>query len=85
MYRLPAGNGGTEALSINAPTPTFLSIDLSYIETRQVTGVVPSGNSNGSSAILSRSRNCYQNVYILGEEKSYGISIPSPSWQRSVY
>lgn len=50
MYTLKIGNGGAEALSIKDPTPTFLSVELSYMETRQVTGVVPSGNSNGSSA-----------------------------------
>lgn len=50
MYRLPGGIGGAIALSITAPTPTFLSGELSYIDTRQVTGVVPSGNSNGNSA-----------------------------------
>jgi hypothetical protein len=50
MYRLPAGNAGTTALSISDPTPTLLSVELSYIETRQVTGVVPSGNSRGKSA-----------------------------------
>jgi hypothetical protein len=47
---LPEGNAGTAALSINDPTPTLLSIELSYIETLQVTGVVPSGNSKGKSA-----------------------------------
>lgn len=51
IYKLPGGKGGTEALSINFPTPTFLSIELSYIETRHVTGVVPSGNSSGSAAL----------------------------------
>lgn len=32
------------------PTATLLPVELSYIDTRQVTGVVPSGNSRGSSA-----------------------------------
>ena len=50
MYRLPGGNGGVTALAINDPTPTFLSVEPSYIETGHVTGVVPSGNSNGNSA-----------------------------------
>lgn len=49
---LPTGNGGAEALSIKDPTPTFLPEELSYIETRQVTGVVPSGNSNGNSTVI---------------------------------
>lgn len=56
MYRLPAGSGGTEALSIKDPTPTFLSVELSYIETRHVTGVVPSGNSSGNSAISMKTK-----------------------------
>jgi len=47
---LPAGREGTVALSINEPTPTFLPKALSYMQTRQVTGVVPSGNSSGNSA-----------------------------------
>lgn len=51
MYKLPVGNAGAIALSNNDPTPTFLSAELSYIETRHVTGVVPSGNSKGSSAV----------------------------------
>lgn len=50
MYRLPVGKGGTDALSICNPTPTLLSAELSYIETRHATGVVPSGNSKGNSA-----------------------------------
>ena len=50
MYRLPGGNGGVTALAINDPTPTFLSVEPSYIETRHETGVVPSGNSNSNSA-----------------------------------
>lgn len=54
MYRLPVGNGGADALSIKDPTPTFLSVELSYTETRHVTGVVPSGNSNGNSAAIIR-------------------------------
>lgn len=52
---LQAGNGGAEALSIKDPTPTFLLEELSYIETRQVTGVVPSGNSKGSSTFKQNS------------------------------
>lgn len=51
---LPEGKGGASALSIKDPTPTLLSVMLSYIETRQATGVVPSGNSNGSSALTNR-------------------------------
>lgn len=51
MYKLPIGNEGAIALSNNDPTPTFLSAEPSYIETRHVTGVVPSGNSKGSSAV----------------------------------
>lgn len=54
MYRLPAGSGGTVALSISDPTPTFLPIELSYMQTRQVTGVVPSGNSRGNSADIKQ-------------------------------
>lgn len=50
MYRLPAGSGGTEAFFIKDPTPTLLSGELSYTETRHVTGVVPSGNSRGNPA-----------------------------------
>ena len=53
---LPAGNGGAEALSIKDPTPTFLPDELSYIETRHVTGVVPSGNSNGNSTFTMKKR-----------------------------
>ena len=52
MYRLPGGSGGADALFIKDPTPTFLSVELSYIETRHVTGVVPSGNSKGNSAVI---------------------------------
>lgn len=51
MYKLPGGSGGATALSIIVPIPTFLSAEPSYMDTRQVTGVVPSGNSNGSSAL----------------------------------
>lgn len=49
MYRLPAGNGGTIALSKSDPTPTLLSEEPSYMQTRHATGVVPSGNSRGNS------------------------------------
>jgi hypothetical protein len=51
---LPVGNGGAEALSIKDPTPTFLPEELSYIETRHVTGVVPSGNSKGNSTFIMK-------------------------------
>lgn len=54
MYKLPAGNGGTEALFIKDPTPTLLSDELSYTETRHATGVVPSGNSRGNSASTAK-------------------------------
>lgn len=54
MYKLPIGNEGAIALSNNDPTPTFLSAEPSYIETRHVTGVVPSGNSKGSSAVKKK-------------------------------
>ncbi|KAJ0838253.1 hypothetical protein HanRHA438_Chr16g0787011 [Helianthus annuus] len=50
MLTAYSGSGGAEALFINDPTPTLLSVELSYMHTRQVTGVVPSGNSNGNSA-----------------------------------
>lgn len=61
MYRLPMGNGGAEALCIKDPTPTFLSEEPSYIETRHVTGVVPSGNSSGSSAV-KKNENRYKTL-----------------------
>lgn len=54
---LPAGNGGADALSIKDPTPTFLPEELSCIETRHVTGVVPSGNSNGNSTMIIQREN----------------------------
>lgn len=56
MYRLPAGSGGAIALFMRDPTPTFMSGELSYTETRQVTGVVPSGNSSGNSAATRRKK-----------------------------
>ncbi|RWW15391.1 hypothetical protein GW17_00020763 [Ensete ventricosum] len=51
MYRLPAGSGGTEALSKSDPTPTLLSEEPSYTETRHATGVVPSGNSRAGAEV----------------------------------
>lgn len=72
MYRLPAGNGGTVALFKIDPTPTLLSEEPSYTQTRDVTGVVPSGNSRGSSAVIAtteRKMSCVsQKVLIIMRE-----------------
>lgn len=38
------------------PTPTLLSEELSYTETRHVTGVVPSGNSRGNSGATANNK-----------------------------
>lgn len=87
MYRLPEGSGGAEALSINVPTPTFLSVELSYIDTRHVTGVVPSGNSSGSSAARILKKKMIRTLKLLKEVWVWmkQTTLPSPSWQQSVY
>lgn len=59
MYRLPAGNGGAEALSIKDPTPTFSPAEPSYIDTQQVTGMVPSGNSKDNSSLSWQKPVCW--------------------------
>lgn len=99
MYRLPAGSGGTIALFMRDPTPTLMSGELSYTETRQVTGVVPSGNSSGNSAARRRKkllRKC-QTCDSHGKAKSgrnrciiqfmikQSEYTPSLSWQQFVY
>ena len=50
MYKLPRGSWGGKAIFKGAPTPTPPPTALSYMQTRDITGVVPSGNSKGNSA-----------------------------------
>jgi hypothetical protein len=91
MYRLPDGNAGTIALFINDPTPTLLSVELSYIEMRQVTGVVPSGNSRGKSATAIKAKEPKLDAKrIQVQNRMFTINlatsrIPSPLVKRLVY
>jgi hypothetical protein len=69
----------------------LLSVELSYIETRQETGVVPSGNSSGKSAtaiITKETKLDAKKIQVQNREFTIDLDIsriPSPLVKRLVY